>query len=182
MTIPNLATISSETWRAHCGVITQESALLKDTISNNIVFGREYDRDKLLKAVSIANIRKEIETMTKGYDTMIGENGRGVSEGQKQRILFARAIYNDPKYIFLDELTSTLDSRNECNIIASIRGHFKEQTVVIAAHRLATVIDADLIIVLKNGMIAEIGTHKQLLENGREYPSLFQNQITGFVA
>ena len=178
----NLATISSETWRAHCGVITQESALLKDTISNNIVFGREYDRDKLLKAVSIANIRKEIETMTKGYDTMIGENGRGVSEGQKQRILFARAIYNDPKYIFLDELTSTLDSRNECNIIASIRGHFKEQTVVIAAHRLATVIDADLIIVLKNGMIAEIGTHKQLLENGREYPSLFQNQITGFVA
>lgn len=174
----NLATISAETWRMNCGVITQESALLKDTISNNIVFGREYNKDKLLKAVSIANIRKEIETMSNGYDTMIGENGRGVSEGQKQRILFARAIYNNPKYIFLDELTSTLDSRNEGSIISSIREYFKEQTIVIAAHRLATIIDADLIIVFKNGVIAEIGTHKQLIENGREYTSLFQSQIT----
>lgn len=174
----NLATISAETWRMYCGVITQESTLFKDTICNNIVFGREYDKDKLLKSVTIANIRKEIETMARGYDTMIGENGRGVSEGQKQRILFARAIYNDPEYIFLDELTSTLDSRNEGNIISSIREYFNEQTIVIAAHRLATIIDADLIIVLKNGIIAEMGTHKQLIENGREYTSLFHSQIT----
>lgn len=172
----NISTFSSETWRNHCGVITQESSLLKDTICNNIVFGREYDKDKLIKAVTIANIRKEIETMSKGYDTMIGENGRGVSEGQKQRILFARAIYNSPEYILLDELTSSLDSRNESCIIASIRECFKKQTIVIAAHRLATVVDADMIIVLKKGVIAEMGTHKQLLENGREYPNLFHNQ------
>lgn len=174
----NISTFSSETWRNHCGVITQESSLLKDTICNNIVFGREYDKDKLIKAVTVANIRKEIETMSKGYDTMIGENGRGVSEGQKQRILFARSIYNSPEYILLDELTSSLDSRNESCIIASIRECFKEQTIVIAAHRLATVVDADMIIVLKKGVIAEIGTHKQLLENGREYPNLFQNQTS----
>lgn len=172
----NIATFSSETWRNHCGVITQESSLLKDTICNNIVFGRQYDKDKLIKAVTVANIRKEIETMSKGYDTMIGENGRGVSEGQKQRILFARSIYDSPEYILLDELTSSLDSRNESCIIASLREYFKEQTIIIAAHRLATVVSADMIIVLKKGVIAEIGTHQQLLENGREYPNLFQNQ------
>ena len=173
-----LSTFSTEIWREHCGIITQESSLLKDTISNNIVFGREYDRDKLLRAVTIANIRREIEKMAKGYDTMIGENGRGVSEGQKQRILFARAIYNEPQFMFLDELTSTLDSRNESSIIASIREHFNDQTIVIAAHRLATVIDADIIVVLKQGAIVEIGSHKQLMEKGREYSSLFQNQLT----
>lgn len=173
-----LSSFSNEIWREHCGIITQESSLLKDTISNNIVFGREYDRDKLIRAVTIANIRREIEKMAKGYDTMIGENGRGVSEGQKQRILFARAIYNEPQFLFLDELTSTLDSRNENSIITSIREHFKDQTIVIAAHRLATIIDADIIVVLKHGTIVEIGTHKQLMGKGREYPSLFQNQLT----
>lgn len=176
-----LSSFSIETWREHCGIITQESSLLKDTISNNVVFGREYNRDKLLRAVSIANIRAEIEQMPKGYDTMIGENGRGVSEGQKQRILFARAIYNEPNFLFLDELTSTLDSRNESSIIASIRNYFKDQTIVIAAHRLATIIDADLIIVVKHGKIVEFGTHEQLVAKGREYPSLFQNQLTSFV-
>lgn len=173
-----LSSFSIATWREHCGVITQESALLKDSISNNIVFGREYDRDKLLRAVSVANIRREIEKMSKGYDTMIGENGRGVSEGQKQRILFARAIYSEPDFLFLDELTSTLDSRNESSIISSIRDRFKSQTIVIAAHRLATVVDADLIVVLKQGKIVEVGTHRQLIEKGKEYPSLFQNQLT----
>lgn len=109
---------------------------------------------------------------------MIGENGRGVSEGQKQRILFARAIYSEPDFLFLDELTSTLDSRNESSIISSIRDRFKSQTIVIAAHRLATVVDADLIVVLKQGKIVEVGTHRQLIEKGKEYPSLFQNQLT----
>ena len=173
-----LSSFSIETWRSHCGIITQESSLLKDSISNNIVFGREYDRNKLLRAVSIANIRNEIERMPKGYDTMIGENGRGVSEGQKQRILFARAIYSEPNFLFLDELTSTLDSRNESSIITSIRDCFKNQTIIIAAHRLATVIDADLIVVLKHGKIVEVGTHKQLIDSGKEYPTLFQNQLT----
>jgi ATP-binding cassette subfamily B protein len=172
-----LSSFSIDAWREGCGIITQESSLLKDTITNNIVFGREFDKDKLLNAVSIANVRNEIETMPKGYDTMLGENGRGVSEGQKQRILFARAIYNDPDYLFLDEVTSALDSRNEDSIVKCIINNLSNKTVVIAAHRLSSVINADVIAVLKQGQVVEVGSHESLMKSKREYYNLFEGQL-----
>ncbi|MCL2682254.1 MAG: peptidase domain-containing ABC transporter [Bacteroidales bacterium] len=172
-----LSSFSVDAWRERCGIITQESTLLKDTITNNIVFGREFDKEKLLNAISIANVKDEIEAMPGGYDTMIGENGRGVSEGQKQRILFARAIYNEPDYLFLDEVTSALDSRNENSIVNCIQNNLLDKTVVIAAHRLSSVINADNIIVLKKGQVVEVGNHELLMKSKKEYYNLFEGQL-----
>ena len=169
--------IPSEEWHSRCGVITQESTLLKDSIMNNIVFGRKFEPEKLIKAVSLANIKNEIERMPLSYNTQIRENEKGVSEGQKQRILFARAIYGEPDYLFLDEVTSSLDSNNEFSIIQSIKNNPNRPTIVIAAHRLSSIRNADLIIVLKDGTIKEIGTHKNLLSLGKEYFRLFNSQL-----
>lgn len=173
----NTNNISCVTWREHCGILLQESGLLKGTVTQNIIFGREYDKSKLIKAIERANIRQEIEKMPSSYDTMIGENGQGVSEGQKQRILFARAIYHEPEILLLDELTSSLDSNNEVSIISNIRTYFKEQTIVIAAHRLATIKSADIIIVLKSGCIESVGNHDYLIKNSKEYIRLFNHQL-----
>ena len=144
---------------------------------NNIVFGRKFEPEKLIKAVSLANIKNEIERMPLSYNTQIRENEKGVSEGQKQRILFARAIYGEPDYLFLDEVTSSLDSNNEFSIIQSIKNNPNRPTIVIAAHRLSSIRNADLIIVLKDGTIKEIGTHKNLLSLGKEYFRLFNSQL-----
>lgn len=172
-----LSSISASAWRERCGIITQESALLRDSIYNNIVFGRPSDSNKILRAVSVANIKEEIERLPNGYDTMIGENGRGVSEGQKQRILLARAIYDDPDYVFLDEMTSSLDVRNEQNVIKSLKNAMPSKSIVIVSHRPETISNADFIIVLKNGFITECGSHDKLLAQGGEYYRLFSKNI-----
>ena len=123
------------------------------------------------KAVTVANIASEIEAMPKGYQTMMGESGRGLSGGQKQRILIARALYKNPDYLFFDEATNSLDSINEQKIVTALEDIFKNKTVIVVAHRLSTIRKADQIVVLKNGSITEIGNHESLMtrENGHYY-------------
>jgi ATP-binding cassette subfamily B protein len=170
----HLSSISLESWRKRCGVITQESSLFRDTICNNITVGRSFDRNKLLKAVTIADIRNEIEMLPKGYETMIGENGRGVSEGQKQRILLARAIYDEPDYIFLDEMTSSLDVSREDNVLDSLKRQMPDKTIVMVSHRPASIMNADRVVVIKDGFIAGCGTHETLMAGSAEYCRLLK--------
>ena len=170
----HLSSISLEFWRKRCGVITQESSLFRDTICNNITVGRPFDRAKLLKAVTTAAIRSEIEMLPKGYETMIGENGRGVSEGQKQRILLARAIYDDPDYIFLDEMTSSLDASREDNVLDSLKRQMPDKTIVMVSHRPASIMNADMVVVIKDGFIAGCGTHERLMASSIEYCRLLK--------
>lgn len=163
-------------WRNRIGLLSQDSGLLNETILDNIVFGREFDAERLRQVVELANIKSDIEKKPMGYDTKIQENGKGVSEGQKQRILFARAIYSHPEYLLLDELTSALDSNNELSIIETIKKLPYHPTTLLVAHRLSSVRRADLIIVLKGGNIVEMGTHNNLYMKKGAYYSLFKNQ------
>lgn len=163
-------------WRNRIGLLSQDSGLLNETILDNIVFGREFDAERLRQVVELANIKSDIEKKPMGYDTKIQENGKGVSEGQKQRILFARAIYSHPEYLLLDELTSALDSNNELSIIETIKKLPYHPTTLLIAHRLSSVRRADLIIVLKGGNIVEMGTHNNLYMKKGAYYSLFKSQ------
>lgn len=163
-------------WRNRIGLLSQDSGLLNETILDNIVFGRVFDAERLQQVVELANIKSDIEKKPMGYDTKIQENGKGVSEGQKQRILFARAIYSHPEYLLLDELTSALDSNNELSIIETIKKLPYHPTTLLVAHRLSSVKRADLIIVLKDGNIVEMGTHNKLYMKKGAYYSLFKNQ------
>lgn len=163
-------------WRNRIGLLSQDSGLLNETILDNIVFGRVFDAERLQQVVELANIKSDIEKKPMGYDTKIQENGKGVSEGQKQRILFARAIYSHPEYLLLDELTSALDSNNELSIIETIKKLPYHPTTLLVAHRLSSVKRADLIIVLKEGNIVEMGTHNVLYMKKGAYYSLFKNQ------
>ena len=163
-------------WRNRIGLLSQDSGLLNETILDNIVFGRVFDAERLQQVVELANIKSDIEKKPMGYDTKIQENGKGVSEGQKQRILFARAIYSHPEYLLLDELTSALDSNNELSIIETIKKLPYHPTTLLVAHRLSSVKRADLIIVLKDGNIVEMGTHNILYMKKGAYYSLFKNQ------
>lgn len=163
-------------WRNRIGLLSQDSGLLNETILDNIVFGREFDAERLRQVVELANIKSDIEKKPMGYDTKIQENGKGVSEGQKQRILFARAIYSHPEYLLLDELTSALDSNNELSIIETIKKLPYHPTTLLVAHRLSSVRRADLIIVLKGGNIVEMGTHNNLYMKKGAYYSLFKSQ------
>lgn len=165
--------IHIDSWRSHCGIITQESTLSRDTIYNNIVFGREPNNEKVTKAVSFANIKQEIEALPNGYDTFIGENGRGVSEGQKQRILLARALYDSPDFLFLDEITSSLDIRNEESIVSMLKKELPNKTICIVSHRKETIRNSDYIVVMKNGTISEVGTHDSLICKKGEYYRLY---------
>lgn len=174
----NSLNVSLKKWRANIGVVTQDSQLFKDTILNNIILGEgDYIKKEFLRAVEIANIKEEIENLPLGYNTLIGENGRGLSEGQKQRVLIARAIYKNPKYLFLDEATNSLDSSNEEIVVKNLNSEYSGKTVVIAAHRLSTIINADQIIVLEEGRVVEIGDHKRLMKNSEKYSKLFKNQF-----
>jgi ATP-binding cassette subfamily B protein len=174
----SLQNISHKFWRSHCGVVMQESFIFSDTIARNIAVGAEkIDMDKLYQAVEVANIREFIESLPLGFNTKIGAEGSGISMGQKQRILIARAVYRDPEYIFFDEATNSLDANNESLIIQNLNSFFKGRTVVIVAHRLSTVKNADQIIVLNKGMIAEKGTHGELVNLKGEYFTLVKNQL-----
>lgn len=173
----NINNISLRQWRAKCGSVMQEGKVFNDTIQNNIVLNEEkIDYEALQRAVDIANIAKEIEAMPQGYQTMIGEMGRGLSGGQKQRLLIARALYKNPDYLFLDEATNALDTINEQKIVTALNNVFKNRTVIVIAHRLSTIRKADQIVVMKAGMIVELGNHNTLMERKGHYHELIQSQ------
>ena len=173
----NINNISLREWRSKCGCVMQDGKLFNDTIQNNIVLNEEnVNYEALQQAVEVANIMHEIEAMPQGYQTMIGEMGRGLSGGQRQRLLIARALYKRPDYLFLDEATNSLDSINEQKIVKALNNVFQNRTVIVVAHRLSTIRKADQIIVLKAGMIAEIGNHQSLMENKKQYYELIQSQ------
>ena len=173
----NVNNISLRDWRAKCGCVMQDGKLFNDTIQNNIVLDdANIDYGALQKAVEVANISHEIEAMPQGYQTMIGEMGRGLSGGQRQRVLIARALYKDPDYLFLDEATNALDTINEQKIVRALNNVFKNRTVIVVAHRLSTIRRADQIIVLKAGVIIEIGNHQSLMANKQYYYNLIQSQ------
>lgn len=174
----NYKHISISNWRDQCGSVFQNGKIFNDTVINNIVLNASSIDYRLLKeVVAIAQMTKEIESMPLGYKTKIGENGRGISGGQKQRILIARALYRNPKYIFLDEATNALDSINEKNVINSLSKVFINKTVVVVAHRLSTIMNADQIIVMKDGRIIEKGNHNLLMQQKGHYYKLFESQI-----
>jgi ATP-binding cassette subfamily B protein len=174
----NLKNVSSKAWRDKCGVVMQEGYIFNDTIANNIAVGIDaVDKEKLKHAVFIANIKEFIDTLPLGYNTKIGMEGVGISTGQKQRILIARAVYKNPDYLFFDEATSALDSNNEKIIMNNLNEFFKHKTVVVIAHRLSTVKNADQIIVLDKGKIIEKGNHTELTALRGAYYELVKNQL-----
>jgi len=174
----NLDSYSYKYWRSICGVVMQDGFIFSDTIVRNIAVGNEnIDYEQLELAIHIANLKEFIDNLPNGYNTKIGSEGNGLSQGQKQRILIARAVYKDPKYIFFDEATNSLDSENESIIMNNLNLFFKNRTVIIVAHRLSTVTNADKIFVMKNGTILEEGTHDNLLMNKGQYFNLVKNQL-----
>lgn len=173
-----LSSISNRTWRARCGAVMQDGFIFSDTIANNIAVGEDdVDKEKLLNAVKVANIQEMVENLPLGFNTKIGQEGKGISQGQRQRILIARAVYKNPDYFFFDEATNSLDANNERIIMQNLKQVFKGKTVVIVAHRLSTVKDADNIIVLNNGRLTEQGTHDKLTKQKGEYYNLVKNQL-----
>lgn len=174
----NLNTINPHLWRSKTGSVMQESFVFSDTIANNIALGTdEVDAERLYHAAVMANTDEFISELPLGYNTRIGQEGIGVSQGQRQRLLIARAIYKNPEFIFFDEATNSLDTSNERLIMENLQEFYKGKTVVIVAHRLSTVVNADQIVVLKQGKIIERGTHKELVQQGGEYYTLVKNQL-----
>ena len=160
----NVSALNLRKWRSMCGVVMQDGKIFSDTIKNNIVLDDEnVDEEQLVRCCQIAQIKNEIDQMPRGFDTEIGEQGRGLSGGQKQRLLIARALYRDPQYLFLDEATNSLDSGNEQKIGQALGGAFENRTVVIIAHRLSTIRQANQIVVMDKGQIVEVGNHETLL-------------------
>lgn len=174
----NLKNISTYVWRRHCGAVMQDGFIFSDTIAENIAVKDErIDKKRLLYAARLANVQEFAEEQCAGYNTKIGQEGSGLSQGQKQRILIARAIYRDPDYLFFDEATNSLDANNERKILENMNTFFKGRTVVVVAHRLSTVKNADKIVVLDKGKIVEEGTHRELVEKQGYYYHLVKNQL-----
>jgi ATP-binding cassette, subfamily B, bacterial len=173
-----LAQLPAPQWRQKCGTVMQDGFIFSDTIVRNIALGdEEVDYKKLLHAVTVANIKEHIESLPLRYNTKVGANGIGLSQGQKQRLLIARAVYKNPEYLFFDEATSALDANNEKTIMQNLDQFFKNKTVLVIAHRLSTVKNADQIIVLEKGKITEIGTHAELTATKGRYFELVKNQL-----
>ena len=173
-----LQMINPHLWRAKTGSVMQDGFIFSETIAQNIAVGEEIiDRVRLRHAVTVANIRNFIELLPLGYDTKIGMEGNGISQGQRQRILIARAVYKNPEFLFFDEATNALDANNEMEIMKNLDEFYKGKTVVVVAHRLSTVKNADNIIVLDGGIIAEEGTHAELVGMQGLYFQLVKNQL-----
>ena len=173
-----LKDMNPHVWRAHTGCVMQDGFIFSDTIARNIAVGAEsIDKERLLHAVTVANIREFIDSLPLGYNTKIGMEGNGVSQGQRQRILIACAVYKDPEFIFLDEATNALDANNEKEIMEHLHRFYRGRTVVVVAHRLSTVRDADNIVVLDKGRVAEEGTHEELTAKRGIYYELVKNQL-----
>jgi ATP-binding cassette subfamily B protein len=174
----NLKNISPRIWREQCGVVMQDGYVFNDTIAENIAVGENFiNKSKLRKAVEIANIKDFIEDLPLSYNTKIGNEGIGISGGQKQRLFIARAVYKSPEYIFFDEATSSLDANNERVIMGNLEQFFKGKTAIVIAHRLSTVKHANKIIVLDEGKVVEEGNHKELVALKGEYYRLVKNQL-----
>ena len=174
----DLQDINSYVWRKRCAAVMQEGFLFSDTIAQNIgIKDEEIDEDRLHYAGRLADIDEFIERLPKKYDTQIGKEGNGLSQGQKQRILIARAIYREPEFLFFDEATNALDTSTEKRVQENLNVFFKGRTVVVVAHRLSTVKKADKIVVLRNGMVAEEGKHEELVARKGYYYELVRNQI-----
>lgn len=174
----NIRNINSNFWRRQCGAVMQDGFIFSDTIARNIAVSDEYiDREKLLHAVHVANIQDFIESLPLAYNTKIGQEGTGLSQGQKQRILIARAVYKNPEFLFFDEATNALDANNELVIMEKLDEFFKGKTAVVVAHRLSTVSSADQIIVLDKGELIEKGTHEELTKLKGTYYKLVKNQL-----
>ena len=173
----NMKAINLRKWRDICGVVMQDGKLFSDTILNNIVLDDErVDKENLVRCCQIAQIKSDIDSMPKGFDTLIGETGRGLSGGQRQRLLIARALYRNPRFLFLDEATNALDTVNERKIVNALNGAFEHRTVVIIAHRLSTIRHADQIVVMDKGRIVEIGNHESLMAHKQYYYHMISAQ------
>lgn len=169
---------SSNWWRKHCGVVMQEGVIFSESIARNIaVSDSTVDEQRLEEAAKIACIHDFIMSLPLKYDTKIGRDGMGLSLGQRQRILIARAVYKNPDFIFLDEATNSLDSKNEREIVDNLNRFYKGKTVVVVAHRLSTIKNADQILVLDHGRVVENGVHASLIEKKGLYYSLIKNQL-----
>lgn len=165
-------------WRSVCGAVMQDGYIFSDSIARNIALAdMEIDIDKLRSAARIANIDTFIESLPLGYNTQIGQDGQSLSQGQRQRVLIARVIYKNPSYVFFDEATNSLDANNERTITENLKAFYEGKTVIVVAHRLSTVKNADNIVVLESGRIVEQGTHNQLIEQRGAYFNLVKNQL-----
>ena len=174
----NFKNISQKEWRRNCGVVMQEGYIFNDTIAKNIAVGEDYvDKEKLAHAIDVANISDYIEGLPLGYNTKIGSEGSGLSTGQKQRLLIARSVYKNPKFLFFDEATSALDANNEKVIMGKLNTFFSDKTAVVIAHRLSTVKNAHQIVVLSDGKIVEKGNHEELIKLKGSYYHLVKNQL-----
>lgn len=170
--------INPHLWRQSTGAIMQDGFIFSDSIAGNIAIGEDYvDKERLFHATEVANIKEFVESLPLKYNTKIGMEGNGVSQGQRQRLLIARAVYKDPYYLFLDEATNALDANNEKIILDNLNNFYKGKTVVIVAHRLSTVQNADNIVVMDKGKIIEEGTHRDLTDKKGAYYTLVKNQL-----
>jgi ATP-binding cassette subfamily B protein len=173
-----ISNLSLKVWRAKTGAVMQDGFLFPDTIASNIAPGvSEVNEERMIKAAETANIKGFIESLPLGYNTKIGANGHGLSEGQKQRLLIARVIYKDPEIIIFDEATNSLDASTEKVIVGNLASFFRGKTVIIVAHRLSTVRDADNIVVMDDGRIVETGPHSALIAKHGTYYKLIKNQL-----
>ena len=170
--------LNKKWWRRQCGVVMQEGVIFSESIARNIaVDDGDIDKERLLKAAEIACIKDYVMALPLKFNTKIGRDGVGLSQGQKQRILIARAVYKNPNYIFLDEATNSLDANNERSIVENLDKFYKGKTVVIVAHRLSTVKNADQIVVIDHGKVVEVGNHESLTAKRGAYYNLVKNQL-----
>jgi ATP-binding cassette subfamily B protein len=170
--------LSPSFWRGQCGSVMQDGYIFNDTIGRNIAVGEDVqDRKKLAYAAQVANILPFVESLPHGFNTKIGMEGNGISQGQRQRILIARAVYSSPAYMFFDEATNALDANNEKVIMDNLNSFFRGRTVIVVAHRLSTVKNADKIVVLHQGEIVEEGNHMELSQRKGYYYELVKNQL-----